>query len=301
MPQIKLYIEKNLEENAGIYYDEAKKLKKKIEGAHEALKRHYAKLEELQKKNAKLEAKESDKQLEKAQQSARKKEWYEKFRWFISSEGFLCIGGKDSTSNEIIIKKHTDKDDIVFHTDMAGSPFFVVKVNEKINTVGKDVEEKNIKEEKQDVKKTTETPTKQTLQECADATACYSRAWKLGLAALNVFYVKPEQVSKEANTGEYVAKGAFIIRGKTNYLQPDMKIAVSVGSKENEKIAGKIIAGPVSAIKKNADKDAKVLLIIQSNEKSSDIAKFVQKRLGTGSLDEIIAMLPTGGCKVIEK
>ena len=29
------------------------------------------------------------------------KEWYEKFRWFYSSEGFLCIGGRDSTTNDI--------------------------------------------------------------------------------------------------------------------------------------------------------------------------------------------------------
>lgn len=293
MPQIKLYIEKSLEENAGIYYDEAKKLKKKIEGAREAMKRHYSRLEELQKKNAKLEAKEADKTAQKQVLAARKKEWYEKFRWFYSSEGFLCIGGRDSTSNEIIIKKHTDKDDVVFHTDMAGSPFFVVKVNERINNIGKDIEEKNIDEKKENKDEIT-IPTKQTLQECADATACYSRAWKLGLATLDVFYVKPEQVSKEANTGEYVAKGAFIIRGKTNYLQPELKLAVSVYS-------GKIIAGPVDAVKKNADKEAKVLLIIQGNEKPSDIAKFVQKKLGAGNPDEIIAMLPTGGCKVVEK
>ena len=30
---------------------------------------------------------------------------YMKFRWFISSDGFLCLGGRDATSNEIIIKK----------------------------------------------------------------------------------------------------------------------------------------------------------------------------------------------------
>ncbi|HIH42519.1 TPA: DUF814 domain-containing protein [Candidatus Woesearchaeota archaeon] len=261
------------------------------------MKRHYYKLEELQKKTAQLEAKDAVKQSEKALQSSKKKEWYEKFRWFYSSERFLCLGGRDSTSNEIIIKKHTDKDDIVFHTDMAGSPFFVVKVHERMNVIAGDTylnnkdaeEEKLVSEEKsENIAK----PTQTTLQECADATACYSRAWKLGLATLDVFYVKPEQVSKETNTGEYVAKGAFIIRGKTNYLQPELKLAISVSN-------SKIIAGPVSAVKKNADKDAKVLLIIQGNEKPSDIAKFVQKRLGTGSPDEIIAMLPSGGCKIV--
>ena len=56
-----------------------------------------------------------------------KREWYEKFRWFISSEGFLVIGGRDATSNEIVIKKHADKNDLVFHTDIKGSPFHLSK------------------------------------------------------------------------------------------------------------------------------------------------------------------------------
>jgi len=47
------------------------------------------------------------------------KEWYEKFRWFISSDDFLILGGRDATSNEIVIKKHTEKNDLVFHR-----PFF---------------------------------------------------------------------------------------------------------------------------------------------------------------------------------
>ena len=40
-----------------------------------------------------------------------------------------------------------------------------------------------------------------TLQEVADATICFSRAWKMGLATTPTFYVRPEQVTKEANQG----------------------------------------------------------------------------------------------------
>jgi len=259
MPQIKLYIEKSLEENAGIYYDEAKKLRKKIEGAREALQHHYSKLNELEQKQEKLE----EKQQKILQQKQRKKEWYEKFRWFFSSEGFLCIGGRDATTNEIIIKKHTEKDDIIFHTDMAGSPFFVVKSDGSA-------------------------PGKDTLQEAANATASYSKAWQKGLATLGVFYVKPEQVSKKAQSGEYLSKGSFVIRGKTNYSQPEMKLAVGVQN-------GMIIAGPVNAVKKHAEK---FCIIVQGSEKTSDVAKKLQKKLGAGTLDEIIAMLPAGSSKV---
>lgn len=31
---------------------------------------------------------------------------FEKFYWFISSENYLVIGGKDQQQNEIIVKRH---------------------------------------------------------------------------------------------------------------------------------------------------------------------------------------------------
>ena len=216
-------------------------------------------VQQPQARPASIEEKEKQRKVE----AEKSKEWYEKFRWFISSEGFLVIGGRDSTTNEIIIKKHADKDDLVFHTDMAGSPFFVVKA-----------ERKKIGE--------------QTLKETANATASYSRAWKLGIAMTDVFYVKPDQVTKEANTGEYVQKGAFIIRGKTNYISSELKVAI--GLKD-----GKIIGGPVAAIKPNSEK---LVIITQGNDKPSDAAKKVRHKLGGGDLDEIIRFLPSGGCRV---
>ncbi len=193
----------------------------------------------------------------------RKKEWYEKFRWFTSSDGFLCIGGRDATTNEIIVKKHTDPNDLVLHTDMAGSPFFVIKSENK------------------------EIP-QSTIEEAAQATAVYSRAWRLGLSTLEVFYVKPEQVSKTTQSGEYMARGAFMIRGKTNYLRPKLEAAVGM-TKD-----GVIMGGPPSAVKNNCEK---YVLVTQGNSKASDAAKLVRKKIG-GELDDIIAALPSGGAKV---
>ena len=251
--KITLSLKKSIEENASDYFDKAKKMKKKLEGAKKALKISQEK----------LKSKEQEEVVEiKQKQAKRKTEWFEKFRWFYSSEGFLCIGGRDATTNEILIKKHTEKNDIVFHTDMAGSPFFVIK------TEGKELGEA-------------------TLNEVAQATASYSRAWRNGLATLDVFYVKPEQVSKEANSGEFMPKGAFMIRGKTNYLHPETKLAI--GIKE-----GRIIAGPVNAIKKNAEK---YTIIVPGSDKSSDVAKKIRKEYG-GNLDEIIRFFPSGGSTI---
>ncbi|MBN1544348.1 DUF814 domain-containing protein [Candidatus Woesearchaeota archaeon] len=249
----------SVEQNAQVYFEKAKQARKKLEGARKALEISLKKREaELREKEDKLEKIKAEHEL-LASKERRKAEWYEKFRWFFSSEGFLVIGGRDATTNEIVVKKHTDRDDVVFHTDMAGSPFFIVK------TGGKE-------------------PGEQTLQEVADATLCFSRAWKMGLGTTPTFWVRPEQVSKEANPGEYMPKGAFMIRGKTNYMVPAPNCAV--GALDD----GRIMCGPVSAVKAHCRKH---IIVVQGRKRPSEIAKTVRKKLG-GELDEIIRVLPAG-------
>ena len=76
-----------------------------------------------------IEKKQQEEQLK--QKPKRKKEWFEKFRWFFTSDNMLVIAGRDATTNEIVVKKHTDKHDLIFHTEMAGSPFGVFKTEGK--------------------------------------------------------------------------------------------------------------------------------------------------------------------------
>lgn len=249
---------KSVEQNASLYYDKAKKIKKKIEGARKALIDTQKKLEKIEKQ--KLKEEKSREQVQLTEPS--KKEWYEKFRWFISSEGFLVIGGRDATTNEIVVKKHTDKDDLVFHTDMVGSPFFVIKSDNK--KIGE-----------------------KTIKEAADATITFSRAWKLSLNTSSVFYCTPEQLTKEANSGEYVPRGGFVTKGKLNYIENKINCAVGL-------YKGKIMGGPLEAIKKNCEKYVE---IEQGREKASNIAKLIQKIIG-GRIDQIISALPSGGFKI---
>ena len=258
--EIEFDLKKSVDENAGIYFNLAKKSKKKLEGANKALEDSKKKLEKLKKDENKF----METALKKLEKKDRKLEWYEKFHWFISSEDFLCIGGKDATSNEIVIKKHTDKEDLVFHTDMAGSPFFIIKNGQ------------SAKEE--------------TINETAQAVAVYSRAWKLGHTTADVFYVKPEQVSKEAQSGEYMSKGSFMVRGKTTYIHP--KLEYAIGLVEDE-----IVGGPITAIKKKTNK---FVIVIPGREKKSSMAKKIKAKLKGGDLDEIIKFLPAGG-SVIKK
>ncbi len=246
--KITLDLTKSIEENASTYFDKAKKLRKKIQGVEDTIERMKVKSERV-------------KRVQEAQPETvqRKKHWFEKFRWFYTSDGFLVIGGRDATSNEIIIKKHAEEGDLVFHTDMAGSPFFVIKSD------GKEISQKAI-------------------EETANATCSFSRAWKLGLGASDVFYVRPEQVTKEANAGEYLQKGSFMIKGKTNYV--DNQIDCAIGIYE-----GAVMTGPLDSVKAHC-KDH--LVIVQGESKPSALAKKIQRKIG-GEIDEIIRALPSGG------
>ena len=259
MARLTLDLTKSIDENAAVYFEKAKKAKRKIEGAKKALADSLEKLRELEAKKEKIDLQKSREQKFKE----RKHEWYEKFRWFTSSEGFLVVGGRDATSNEIVVKKHTEPNDLVFHTDMAGSPFFIVKSNN--NQVGA-----------------------KTKEEVADATCTFSRAWKIGLQTTSVFYVAPEQVSKKTKAGEFMGKGAFMIYGKTNYIGNKINLAVGITSKQQ------IMAGPLDAIRANC---GKYVVLIQGSEKASAVAKYIQRKIG-GAIDEIIRALPGGGFKV---
>lgn len=264
MVKLTLYLDKSVEQNAGLCFEATKKAKKKIETVQKV----------IEKAQKELTAQESAWQQQQEQQAQeklknvlqRKKHWYENFRWFTSSEGFLVVGGRDATTNEIIIKKHMENDDLVFHTDMAGSPFFLVKQSSQ---PGKKIGE-------------------ETMQEAALATCTFSRAWKLGLTTTNTFWVKPEQVSKTPNPGEYMGKGAFMIRGKTNYVPVSMDAAIGITEE------GSIMAGPLSAIRQHCKK---YLRVTQGGDKASDVAKKIRAKI-SGELDEIIRALPAGTMKV---
>ena len=57
---------------------------------------------------------------------------------------------------------------------------------------------------------------------------------------------------------------------------------------------GKVMSGPVEAVKAHCERYVEIK---QGREKASSVAKYIQKNIG-GTLDEIIAVLPSGGCAV---
>jgi predicted ribosome quality control (RQC) complex YloA/Tae2 family protein len=245
---------KSVEQNAAAYFERAKKAKKKLEGAKKALALAQERIQHQEVMEVKQERKAKEQ---------RKQEWYEKLRWFISSDGFLCIGGRDAASNELVVKKHAEAGDIIFHTDMAGSPFVIVKAE------GKEIP-------------------MSTLEEAAQFCVAYSRGWKLGMASLESFYVSPEQLSKTPNSGESLPRGAFVVRGAVKYLQPMMELCIG------KLPDGRVMAGHQRAVLKQCGKG---YALVPGNEKSSDVAKRLEKLLETDA-DEIVPVIPPGGVKM---
>jgi predicted ribosome quality control (RQC) complex YloA/Tae2 family protein len=241
---IRLDLRRNVTQNADRHYTKSKKVRAKILGVKKAIDDTRAKIKKLKEtgKEAIKLAEETPKE-----RVVKKREWHEKFRWFVSSDGFLVLGGRDATSNEMLVKKHMGAHDVFVHADIHGAPAVVIM------TEGKDVP-------------------KETIQEAFDFAATYSRAWKHSVSVLSVYWVKPEQVSKTAEHGEYVSKGAFIIRGKKNTGSGTVEAAIGIKMGEEVKILG----GPPQAISQNADYFVK---LVPGRMKSKETALAIKNRI----------------------
>ena len=220
----------------------------------------------------------------------REKEWYERYRWFITSDGFLAIGGRDASSNSAIIRKYLTEQDLVFHAEVHGSPFFIIK-NGRISV------------------------SQTSLLEVAQATVSYSRAWKDGLSTADSYWVLPGQIRKGAPSGQYLPKGSFVIEGKRNYMKGnEIRLAAGVMVVNNQY---SFICGPVNAIK---EKSVLYCILLPGGYDPMEITKKLKNELYRASkeakytnqneaedlssyvkaisYDEIITMLPAGKSKI---
>ena len=227
-------LRRTLFENAAEYYERGKKAKQKSAGASTALEESRKKLSEIEKRLREAEAlktKPTEVMKELVKRKVKRKEWYEKFRWFTSSDGFLVVAGKDAVSNEVLVKKHAEPEDPVFHAEITGAPFVVVK------TEGKN-------------------PSGQVLREAGEFAAAYSRGWREGVGSADVYWVKPEQLSKSGPSGEYVPHGAFSVMGKRNWMR-GVPLQLAVGVVGGEKV--RFVGGPVEVVK--AKTEAYIILV----------------------------------------
>jgi predicted ribosome quality control (RQC) complex YloA/Tae2 family protein len=180
--------------NAREYYGEKKsaavKEQKTVQQSEIALKNAEQKIAAELKKGLKQE--------KPLLQPLRKQMWFEKFLWFISSDGYLVLGGKDASQNEILYRRYLKKGDVYVHADLHGAPSVIIKNNPQ----------------------TPDAPIPpSTLSQAGHLSVCASSAWD-SKAGMSAYWVNAEQVSKSAPTGEFLSTGSFMVRGKKNFLPP---------------------------------------------------------------------------------
>ncbi|RLE79814.1 MAG: hypothetical protein DRJ52_07665, partial [Thermoprotei archaeon] len=248
-------------------FERAKEYKRKAQVAEERLLELKQRLKELENQR-KILIKKTESTLKKP---SRKTMWYEQFLWFFTSENFLVIGGKTASQNEVLVRKYLQKGDLFFHADIHGAPVVILKNGEKAGEA--------------------------SIREAAEFAASYSRAWTMGFSSIEVYYVKADQVSKTPPSGEYLSKGAFMVRGKRNYLKVELKIAIGV-----DKNTLSLIAGPVSAIAPRAH--CYVIIVpgrLDKNLITKKLKKFFEESTGQKfDLNNILKMIP-GNSSIIRK
>ncbi|OYT66360.1 hypothetical protein B6V00_03700 [ANME-1 cluster archaeon ex4572_4] len=293
--QLEIDTSVSLHKNASAYYEKAKVFRKKRAGVQRALaemkKRLKAETEKAkEKEQARTRAERT--RAEKGEEGAewvprkkevrRKEEWYEKFRWFETSDGFLVLAGKDATTNEILVKKHLQPNDLFFHTQAEGAPVAVVK------TGGKEISEAG-------------------LREAAQFAASYSNLWKYGFYEGECYCVSGEQVSKTPPSGEYIKKGSFVVRGKRRYFKAALGLCVGL-EKEKEKVRGRLVACPSTDSQR--EKLEKFVELepgsgsgdLEKNELSMEIVRFFAERAEVKVAQEkVLSLLPPGRSRVKRK
>lgn len=135
--------------------------------------------------------------------------WFEKYIWFISSENYLVVGGRDASQNEVLVRRYLKKGDVYVHADLHGAASVIIK---------------NITTDPS-LSDTQIPPT--TLHQAGTMSVCQSRAWDAKIVT-SAWWVFDHQVSKTAPTGEYLSTGSFMVRGKKNWVPP-VQLVYGVG------------------------------------------------------------------------
>lgn len=246
--EVLLDLKAGINGNAARYYQAAKKFRAKMSGA----------LEAIEETKRRMEKRRGEKGSRKRRKYTRDF-WFEKYRWCLTSGGRLMLGGRDVRTNEEVVRKHLKDGDRYAHADVHGAPSIVLKR-------GADASEEELRE--------------------ACVFACiYSKAWNAGLGSAAAYWVMPDQVSKTPESGEYLAKGAFVIRGRRNYCHKvPMRAALGVVKIDGKE---KVMAGPVESVSSRTDRYVVIEPGERPKEKCQEIADFLN-----APLDEVIRVLP---------
>ncbi len=255
-----LSYDKDVTANAQALYEQRREAQLKAQRVEEAI--------EATRKELGIARKKAVKVAKRPKVKGTKAMWFDAYRWTLSSESFLILGGRDARTNDQLVKKHLKDGDRYAHADLHGAPSTVVKEGFKAGEA--------------------------TLREACEFALAYSKAWSAGIASGSAYWVLPEQVSKQAESGEFLPRGAFVIRGKRNYVH-DLPVRMAMGEVSVEGHR-KIMGGPESAVKARS---TKYLVLAPGSEDREQLAKRLAA-LFEVPIEEIVRVLPAGRVAVVE-
>ena len=180
--------------NARQYYDQRRtaviKEQRTLQSSSKALKNTERKITADLLKGLKLE--------KAVLRPARTPFWFEKFMYFISSDSYLVLGGKDMQQNEILYKRYLKRGDVYVHGDVQGASMLIIK--NKLSTPDAPIPPS-------------------TLSQAGMFSISTSSAWD-SKAIMSAWWVTFDQVSKTAPNGDFLGIGGFHISGRKNFLPP---------------------------------------------------------------------------------
>ena len=293
-----------VEKNADELYQEAKRVEEKKEGAKAAIENTREDLAEVKARREAWEADDeeadddgeadADEEFDGVDWTARQsvpikrdEGWYERFRWFHTTDGFLVIGGRNADQNEELVKKYMSRGDKFFHAQAHGAPVTILKATGP-SEAAKEIDFPE-----------------STLQEAATFAVSHSSVWKAGQYSGDVYMVDPDQVSKTPESGEYIEKGSFVIRGDRTYFD-DTAVDLAVGIQCEPQT--RVVGGPTPAVEANA---ATHLRLQPGKFAQNDAAKRCYRDLKARFADEgfvrkvaspdlIQEHLPAGGSELVD-
>ncbi len=252
---------KNLDSNASDMYQKGKDIGEKAKHAQEALDESRALLAKTQKNIDKARA------LAAGRAEPTKQFWFERYKWFVTPAGKLVIAGRDTHTNDSIVKKHLKENDVYAHADVHGAPSVILKEGASA--------------------------TEEELRAACHFAIAQSKAWVAAMAEGGAFWVYPDQVSKTPNPGEFVPRGAFIVRGKRNY-EYHLPMKLTIGEIYYQG-ARKVMCAPPECF---PGCDRYVTIVPgrgKSGRRSNEMAK-----LFNVPEEEISRILPPGDVEIVE-
>lgn len=178
--------------NASLYFDSKKtavsKQSKVEQNTELALKSAQRKIELDLAKNLKKEVDDI--------KAIRPRFWFEKFFWFVTSDGYLCLAGRDDLQTDMIYYRHFSDNDYLVSADIEGSLKVFIKNPFKAKPLSPS-----------------------TLFQAGIFALSASQAWN-GKASSSAWFLAGNEVSKKDFDDTLLAPGLLNYKGKKNYMPP---------------------------------------------------------------------------------